>query len=120
MIQNRSIALCIILTIVTCGIYGWYWLYCLANDVNAVSGRTNDTSGGMVVLFTIITCNIYHIYWMYKAGEKIDDARRMRGMFSQNNGILYLILTLFGFGIIAWALLQSELNNLSGGAPTTY
>lgn len=44
----------------------------------------------------------------------------MRGMFSQNNGILYLILTLLGFGIIAWALLQSELNNLSGGAPTTY
>lgn len=120
MVQNRSIALCIVLTLVTCGIYGWYWLYCLANDVNLVSGRVNDTSGGMVVLFTIITCNIYHIYWMYKAGEKIDCARQMRGMPSQNNGILYLILTLFGFGIIAWALLQSELNNLSGGTPAAY
>lgn len=113
MIQNRSIALCIILTIVTCGIYGWYWLYCLANDVNAVSGRTNDTSGGMVVLFTIITCNIYHIYWMYKAGEKIDAARVSRGLPSQNNGLVYLLLSLFGLSVVSWALLQNELNQMA-------
>lgn len=119
MVQNRNIAVCIILTIVTCGLYGWYWLVCLANDVNTVSGRTNDASGGMVLLLTIVTCNIYHIYWMYKAGEKIDAARQMRGIPSQNNGVLYLILTLIGFGWIAWALLQSELNNMSG-APGAY
>lgn len=120
MVQNRNIAVCIILTLVTCGLYGLYWLVCLANDVNAVSGRTNEASGGMVLVLTIITCNIYHIYWMYKAGEKIDTARQMRGMPSQNNGVLYLILTLIGFGWIAWALLQNELNNMSGSAPSTY
>ena len=90
MIRNRSIVSCILLSIITCGIYGWYWLACLANDVNTASGRTNETSGGMVVLLSIITCNIYHIYWMYKAGEKIDQARQMRGLPSQNNGLVYL------------------------------
>ena len=114
MIRNRSIVSCILLSIITCGIYGWYWLACLANDVNTASGRTNETSGGMVVLLSIITCNIYHIYWMYKAGEKIDQARQMRGLPSQNNGLVYLLLTLFGLSVIARALLQNELNHMSG------
>ena len=117
MIQKRSIAACIILSLVTCGLYGLYWLACLANDANTVSGRQNDTSGGLVVIFSIITCNIYQIYWMYKAGEKIDTARQMRGLPSQNNGLVYLLLTLFGFSIIAWALLQNELNNMTDARP---
>ena len=50
MIERRNIAVCIVLTLVTCGIYGIYWIVCLTNDVNTVSGDVNGTSGGMVVL----------------------------------------------------------------------
>ena len=71
-IQKRSIGVSILLSIVTCGIYGYYWLACMANDTNRVSGHNGDTSGGMVVLLSIVTCNIYHIYWMYTAGSKIE------------------------------------------------
>ncbi len=113
MIQKRDIAICIILSIVTCGIYGLYWLSCLADDVNTVSENPGDTSGIVVVLLSIVTCNIYQIYWMYRAGDKIDVARQRHGLPSQNNGIVYLLLTLFGFSIIAWALLQNELNAMS-------
>lgn len=112
-IQKRSIGVSILLSIVTCGIYGYYWLACMANDTNHVSGHNGDTSGGMVVLLSIVTCNIYHIYWMYTAGSKIDEARQKNGLSSQNNGILYLLLTLFGLSIVAWALLQKELNSLA-------
>ena len=66
MIERRNIAVCIVLTLVTCGIYGIYWIVCLTNDVNTVSGDVNGTSGGMVVLLTIVTCGIYGIYWAYK------------------------------------------------------
>ena len=72
MIERRNIAVCIVLTLVTCGIYGIYWIVCLTNDVNTVSGDVNGTSGGMVVLLTIVTCGIYGIYWAYKQGEKLD------------------------------------------------
>ena len=61
MIERRNIAVCIVLTLVTCGIYGIYWIVCLTNDVNTVSGDVNGTSGGMVVLLTIVTCGIYGI-----------------------------------------------------------
>lgn len=112
MIQKRNIAVCIILFIVTCGIYGIYWFICLNNDTNTAS-NTFGTSGGVAFLLTLVTCGIYGIYWAYKQGEKIDVAKRNRGISSSNSGILYLILSLFGFSIIAWALMQNELNQLA-------
>ena len=113
MIERRNIAVCIVLTLVTCGIYGIYWIVCLTNDVNTVSGDVNGTSGGMVVLLTIVTCGIYGIYWAYKQGEKLDFTKNNRGIPSSNSGVLYLILQIFGFGIIAYALMQYELNKLA-------
>ena len=113
MIERRNIAVCIVLTLVTCRIYGIYWIVCLTNDVNTVSGDVNGTSGGMVVLLTIVTCGIYGIYWAYKQGEKLDFTKNNRGIPSSNSGVLYLILQIFGFGIIAYALMQNELNKLA-------
>lgn len=113
MIQQRNIAVCIILTIVTCGIYGIYWFVCLSDDTNLVAGDTYGTSGGMALLLTIVTCGIYSIYWAYKQGEKIDRVKTYRGLPAGSNAILYLVLTLFGFSIVAWALMQNELNNLA-------
>jgi len=83
MIERRNIAVCIVLTLVTCGIYGIYWIVCLTNDVNTVSGDVNGTSGGMVVLLTIVTCGIYGIYWAYKQGEKLDFTKNNRGIPSR-------------------------------------
>ncbi len=113
MIQKRSIAACIVLSIFTCGIYGLYWFVVLTDDTNRMlENAQNETSGGMALLFTIITCGIYGLYWMYKEGEKIDRIKTSRGIPSGNSGILYLILGLVGFSIISYALIQNELNNL--------
>ena len=112
MIQKRNIAVCIILSIVTCGIYGIYWFICLNDDVNTASS-TFGTSGGMAFFLTLITCGIYGFYWAYKQGEKIDAAKNSRGIPSSNSGILYLLLTVFGLSIVAWALMQSELNQMA-------
>ena len=113
--NKRNIALCIVLSIVTCGIYGIYCMIVLANETNVASGHAQDgTSGGIVFLLTLVTCGIYGIYWAYKQGEKINEAKAMRNMPSDSNaGVLYLILEIFGLGIIAYALMQNELNKMS-------
>lgn len=108
-IQNRSIGTCILLSIVTCGIYLYYWLYCLSDDLNTASG-IHDTTGGMVVLLSIVTCGIYLWFWLYKAGEKVDAIRARRGMPGANSSLVYLLLGIFGFSIISIALIQNELN----------
>ena len=112
---KRNIGLCIVLSIVTCGIYGIYWMIVLANETNVASGHAQDgTSGGIVFLLTLVTCGIYGIYWAYKQGEKINEAKAMRNMPTDSNaGVLYLILEIFGLGIIAYALMQNELNKMS-------
>ena len=112
MIKERNVALCIVLSLVTCGIYGIYWFVCLTNDTNTVTGE-EGTSGGLAFLFSIITCGIYSFFWAYKQGEKLDKAKVERGMQSGSNAILYLLLSIFGLSIVAWALMQSELNKMA-------
>ena len=110
-VPERNIALYIILTIVTCGIFGLYWFYCLVTDLNTAAGTPDDTNGVTVILLTLVTCGIYGLYWMYKAGEKVSVIKQRRGEpDGGNNGILYLILELIGFGIINYCLIQNELN----------
>lgn len=109
-IQRKNIAVCVILTFVTCGIYGLYWYYCMVEDCNALISRPGAPSGGMVLLLTIVTCGIYGWYWLYQAGENMDRLRMDRGGLPGHLGLLYLIVTLLGFGIVTYALLQSELN----------
>lgn len=105
-ITPRSIPLCVIFSIITCGIYAIYWMIKLNDEVNVLSGEPNATSGGIVFLLTIITCGIYGLYWLYKMGERCDGIKGMNG----NSGILYLILGIVGFSIISYCLMQDTLN----------
>lgn len=116
MIERRNIALCIILSIVTCGIYGIVWFVWLNDDTNKVAEEPNPTSGGIAFLLTLVTCGIYGLYWAYKQGEKLDAAAAKRGMPNGSKSIIYLLLSLFGLGIIAYALMQDELNKYADGA----
>lgn len=112
-LEYRDIAIAIILSIVTCGIYGIFWIISLTNDANKVADRPTDTSGGMVILLTIITCGIYGIYWNYKMGQKIYEAGQRYNKSISDNSVLYLVLSLFGLQIVNYALMQSDLNKFS-------
>lgn len=106
-ITQRNIALCIVFSIITCGIYGWYWLYKLNDEVNELAGEPAATSGGLVILFTIITCGIYGWYWNYKMGERVD---RIKNTGSDSNKILFIVLALFGLCIVNYAIMQDTIN----------
>ena len=114
MIKNRSIGVCILLSIVTCGIYGIYWFVTLTDESNTASGQTNSTSGGVAFLLTLVTCGIYGYFWAYKLGEKLTEAKRMRNMPADSNlSIIYLILNICGLSIVTYALAQNELNKMA-------
>lgn len=113
MIKQRNIAVCIILSIVTCGIYGLYWFYSMTKEVASTNNREYTTSGGTAILLTLVTCGIYSMYWSYKMGKALDDINISKGRNPENRSIVYLLLSIFGLGIVSWALIQSELNNLA-------
>lgn len=112
--KQRSIGMCILLTIVTCGIYGLYWFICITDDTNEMSGENELAGGGMALLLTIITCNIYGWYWAYKMGEKVDIIKNRHGDPSSNTGILFVVLQFLGLGIVNYALAQDAINKYSG------
>ena len=110
MIKLRNIALCIVFSIITFGIYALYWFVCLTNDANQESGQTDATSGGVALLLTIVTCNIYGWFWAYKMGEKIDAIKTKNGQPAGNSSILFLLLQLCGLGIVSYAIMQDTIN----------
>lgn len=113
LVKNRSIALSIILSIITCGIYGLFWYAFMVDDANKVSGEYDSTSGGLTILYSLLTCGLYKIYWSYKVGKQLYNAGLNYGKDISDNSILYLILSLFGLSIISDALIQNDLNSFS-------
>ena len=82
MSQNRSIAKCIVLSIITCGIYGMYWFVVATDDVGRVTNRPG-TSGGVSLVLSIVTCGIYGLYWAWTMGDKLDAARDVVDAFER-------------------------------------
>lgn len=111
MITQRNIALSIILTLITCGIYGIYWFIVLTNEVGRLSGDP-DFTGLKHFLLSIVTCGIWSLVWAYQIGKHVAEAQRQRGMMYSDNSVIYLVLGLFGFGIVTYALVQNDVNKM--------
>ena len=112
-VQNRNIALAIILTIITCGIYSIVWFIFMVDDVNNINSDEKSQSGGIVFLLSLITCGIYGIVWFYQAAKRMEESGKKYGIQISDNSIIYLVLNLLGFSIISYGLLQSDLNKFS-------
>lgn len=110
--KKRNPALCVILSIITFGIYAIYWFIKINDDANKLANPPKKTSGGVAFLLTLITCGIYGIYWAYKMGKQLDSALERRGMPAKNGAVLYLILSVVGLGFVAWILMQNTINSM--------
>lgn len=104
--MNKNIVVCILLSIVTCGIYSIYWFWCITETARTVNPAEYETTGGMAILFCIITCGVYTIYWHYKMGKALT---AING--GADNSVLYLVLSLFGLSIVNFCLMQNDINN---------
>ena len=111
-IQNKSIPMVIILSIVTCGIYYLIWMYQTSEEVNNTLGDTRD-GPGLEVLLTIVTCGIYGLYWLYKYNQKLVRLGNNMGVSLSDNSIICLVLAIFGLTVVALGIIQSQINELA-------
>ncbi|MDQ2088060.1 DUF4234 domain-containing protein [Herbivorax sp. ANBcel31] len=111
--ENRSVGMSILLSVVTCGIYSIYWMYKVAEEMIAYNNE--DGSPGLEVLLSFVTCGIYYFYWNYKMGKRIYDAQvNTDGVTASDDSVLYVLLSIFGLGLVSVAIMQSNMNKLSG------
>ena len=117
MIKRRDIVTSILLSFVTCGIYGIFWFISITDDARIVSGD-DRLSGGKCFLLTLVTCGIYGFYWAYLMGKAIMQAKAKNDMPADDNAMLYLILQIFGLGIVVYCLVQNDLNAIADKGTT--
>ena len=117
MITKRDIVINIILSIITCGIYGIIWFINITDDVRLVSGDTR-LSGGKAFLFTLITCGIYGFYWAYLIGKDLMQAKSKNNLPADDNSLIYIILQICGLSIVNYCLMQNDLNSIADKTST--
>ena len=108
--EEKNIAVCIILAIVTCSIYMWFWMYNMIKKIRMLSNDTSDMIGEYLLLMLV---PYYNIYWVYTRGKKISEEAARRGIQITDNSVLYLILNLLGLSIVSYAMMQNDLNKLA-------
>ena len=60
MIEQRNFVTFLLLNIITCGIYGWYYIYTMTRDINTMVGDDGrNTDPTTALLLSIFTCGIY-------------------------------------------------------------
>ena len=106
-IENRSIAKCVVLTFVTCGIYAIYWAYKMGVEAVKVKD-VNDTG-----MLEGLLCIFVPFIGFFLAEKKLSEGCQAIGFPHEDKSIIYLILGLFGLGIVNFCVMQSELNKLA-------
>ncbi len=122
MIARRDFWVVLVLSIITCGIYYWVYLYRMSKDLNTMAGEDGQTvDPTLVVVLTIITCGIYEYYWLYKMGNRMQNLGRANNIRIDENGTTYLLWKLLGYlicGIGTWVgvyLFIKNFNTLADG-----
>lgn len=95
---DRGLLMYIVLTIITCGIYSYYFLYAMARDVNTVCEGDGKNTGGLLafILLSFITCGFYALYWYYSLGNRLAANAPRYGLSFQENGTTVLLWYLVG------------------------
>lgn len=109
---RRSVLMDMLLTLVTCGIYGLYWQYRLMKGLNALLGEQKHNFLKWLLL-TTITCGIWHIYVLFVMSQ---DMNNLQGEHSipptRDLPVISLILSIVGFPIAVEAILQHLMNEI--------
>ncbi|RKJ21785.1 DUF4234 domain-containing protein [bacterium D16-50] len=119
--EDRSIVMYILLSLVTCGIYSYWFLYTMAQDANVVCAGDGKSTPGLVqfILLSFVTCGIYGWFWYYSLANRLAENAPRYGMTFTENGttvLMWLIVgaLLCGIGpFIAMNILITNMNRLA-------
>lgn len=95
---DRSIWMYILLSLVTCGIYPYFFIHKLAEDVNDLCEGDGESTNGILafILLGFVTCGIYRIIWWYKLANRLQANGPRYHVPIQENGTTYVMWVLFG------------------------
>lgn len=105
--EEKNIALCIILSLVTFAIYYILWVHGICKKIRLMAGEEPRCAGELVCFFLV---PFYSLYWFYTRSKKLSKGAADCGIQLEDKSIVNLLLAVFGFGIVSVALMQNDLN----------
>ena len=114
-VEKRDLVKMVLLTVITCGIYKFIWMYNVGNDI--AQARGDDQPKPMTdLLLSIVTCGIWYFYVSYNWAKLLNEAAAQRGKRVDDNfPLLCLVLAVFSYGLVDLALMQNLLNEMADG-----
>lgn len=117
-ITKRSPVTVLILSLVTCGIYTYYWAYVTADELQRASGR-QQFSPVLILVLTIFFPMIGLVLLAIEANGCLSAIRAMRQMPPVDNTMLWVIIALL-VSIADVPLIQNEINNVAYIEPAQF
>lgn len=116
--EERNSIVVLLLAFFTCGIYGLYWEY--EADFNLQKKGFLQNSPILDIILCLLTCGLYNIYLLYRISKQIAEIQLREEVMVDDQSILCIILSIFGFGIVAIALLQENMNKTNSMVLSKY
>ena len=118
-LYEKSLVKLILLSIVTLGIYGLWFLYAYIRDINILcEGDGKDSMHFILVcLLSSITFGIYSAFWMYIQGDRLYNNAERYGLKFNESGTTIVLWYLAGSFIIvgpffAWYFMINNQNEM--------
>ena len=96
--EDRALWKYIVFGLLTCGIYNFYFIYKMAQDVNEMCTGDGKKTSGLIafILLSYLTCGIYPLIWYYSLGNRLAENAPRYGLNFQENGMTVLMWHIFG------------------------
>jgi hypothetical protein len=109
--EIRPLGLCLLLSIVSLGVFNIYWAYTVSYEVREAvdESRLNPK---VELVGCIFTLGVYLVYWLYKYEKYIVKISREQGLVVKDYGLVMSILSMFFLFPISMMIMQRQLNNL--------
>lgn len=114
---RREPVMVLLLSFVTCGIYGIYWQYVTTTELRDASGR-QDLNPGLDLVVTLLCCGLWSLYVQYRNAQIIHEVLTARGIAHEDKSNTVLLLNIAHFvtgvtGFIPPLILQDEYNKIA-------
>lgn len=82
--SDWNMVILLLLSLVTCGIYSYYFYYQISEDINTIASKYDGKKimNGLIAILILspLTCGIYSFVWMHQISEKIGNELMRRGI----------------------------------------
>ncbi len=121
LLEERNIAMAVIFSVLTVGIYYIYWMNKVANTIKTMD---SDYSGAAPETIFFFIVPFYSFYWVYTRGKRLAQAANGRWHYYKitDDSFIYVVVAVLLSSFIVIAIMQNDLNTFardlrSAGSP---